>query len=84
MLIADLCAISDHYCEVHTLEDPVDAKVLFITPAEAARRLSISRSKAYELVRSGELPARRIGASVRIPVEALERLAHETATEERE
>ena len=62
----------------------MDAKVLFITPAEAARRLSISRSKAYELVRSGELPARRIGASVRIPVEALERLAHETATEERE
>lgn len=33
---------------------------------EAARLLSISRAKAYELVASGELPSIKVGASIRI------------------
>lgn len=58
----------------------MEQKILFITPAEAGRRLSISRSKAYELIRRGELPARKFGASIRIPAEAIEEMARQTMT----
>ena len=40
---------------------------------EAARLLSLGRSKTYALVASGELPAVRIGRSVRIPLDNLRR-----------
>lgn len=40
-------------------------------PAEAAESIGISRSKAYELIASGELPAIRIGGVLRVPVDAL-------------
>jgi excisionase family DNA binding protein len=40
--------------------------------AEAAEVLGISRSKAYELVASGELPSVKIGTVRRVPVTALE------------
>ncbi len=45
-------------------------KLLLRVP-EAAALVSISRSKGYELVASGEWPVVRIGRAVRIPVEAL-------------
>jgi excisionase family DNA binding protein len=45
-------------------------KVL-LTPEEAAQTLSIGRSKVYELLRAGALASVRIGASRRIPVEAI-------------
>jgi excisionase family DNA binding protein len=45
-------------------------KVL-LTPEEAAQALSIGRSKVYELLRAGALASVRIGASRRIPVEAV-------------
>ena len=38
---------------------------------EAARYLSLGRSKTYQLVAAGELPAIRIGKSVRVPTSAL-------------
>lgn len=41
----------------------------FLTLAEAARLLNISRGFAYSLVRSGELPAIRLGRSGRWRVE---------------
>jgi excisionase family DNA binding protein len=44
---------------------------LLLRPVEAAEAIGISRSKIYELLASGELPSVRIGASVRVPVEAL-------------
>lgn len=47
-------------------------KVL-LTPEEAAERLSISRSKLYELLSRDELESVRIGASRRIPTSALDR-----------
>ncbi len=34
---------------------------------EAARFLGIGRSKAYEMIGSGELPVVRFGRSVRVP-----------------
>jgi excisionase family DNA binding protein len=44
---------------------------LLLRPVEAAEAIGISRSKIYELLASGDLPSVRIGASVRVPVEAL-------------
>ena len=38
---------------------------------EAAQMIGISRSKMYELIASGNVPTIKIGASVRIPAEAL-------------
>jgi excisionase family DNA binding protein len=40
---------------------------------EVEALLQLSRSTVYELIRSGELPSIRIGRSVRVPREALER-----------
>ncbi len=45
---------------------------LLLTVEEAAQRLGIGRSFAWELVRRGELPSVRLGRLVRIPVGALD------------
>jgi excisionase family DNA binding protein len=44
---------------------------LLLKPTEAAEAIGIGRSKVYELLARGELPSIRVGASVRVPVEAL-------------
>lgn len=44
---------------------------LLLTPEDAARALSIGRSKLYELLAARELQSVRIGSSRRIPVDAL-------------
>lgn len=56
---------------------------LAVRVSEAAQMLSVSRSKAYELVRSGELPSIRVGKVVRVPIEGLEAWVRRQA-EERE
>lgn len=38
---------------------------------EVAELLGIGRSKVYELIANGTLPSVRIGASVRVPADAL-------------
>lgn len=43
-----------------------------LTIEEAARRLGIGRSLAYEMARRGEIPARRLGRRFLVPVAALE------------
>ena len=48
----------------------------YLTIGEAAEMVGIGRSKAYELVATGEWPAVHIGRSVRIPVIALEAWAN--------
>ena len=56
-----------------------------LTVEEAAAALRIGRSAAYEAVRSGELPAVRIGRSIRVPrhrLEVLLGLENGTAGEE--
>ena len=40
---------------------------LLLRPVEAAELLSISRSKAYELIAAGVLPSVQVGGSVRVP-----------------
>lgn len=49
---------------------PRDAEEL-LTMAEAAIRLSIPESRAYELARQGKLPAVRIGKYVRVSAQSL-------------
>jgi excisionase family DNA binding protein len=44
---------------------------LLLKPEEAAEVLSIGRSKVYELIGTGQLASVRIGASRRIPTDAL-------------
>jgi excisionase family DNA binding protein len=44
---------------------------LLYRPIEAAALLSVSRSRIYELLASGELASVAIGRSRRIPAEAL-------------
>ena len=47
-------------------------KLLLKVP-EACARLSVGRSKLYELIASGQLPVARIGSAVRIAQADLER-----------
>ena len=54
-----------------------EVKPLFVNMATAAKLIGISRSKCYELAASGELPSTRFGASLRIPIAAIERRAQD-------
>src|SRR5262245_7590936 len=47
---------------------------LFVTVKEAAKMLSISRTKLYEMIYKEEIPSKMFGKSRRIPLTALERL----------
>ncbi len=44
---------------------------LLLTPSEAAKALSISRSKLYELIDQGRLSTVRIDTSRRVPTQTL-------------
>lgn len=48
----------------------VPARVL-LTVEQAAHRLSISRTKMFQLIKGGEISSVRIGRSRRVPAEAL-------------
>jgi excisionase family DNA binding protein len=50
---------------------------LLLTPVEAAKALSIGRSKVYELIQAGQLKSVRIGSCRRIPLDALHELLAE-------
>ena len=45
---------------------------LLLTGEEAAQRLGIGRTLAWQLVRDGQLPSVRLGRLVRVPVRGLE------------
>lgn len=47
---------------------------LTLTVAEAAELLGISRGMAYECVRTGQLPAVRMGGRILVPKKRLEAL----------
>ena len=44
---------------------------LLLRVAEAAELASVGRTKAYELIGSGEWPVVRVGAAVRVPLAGL-------------
>ncbi len=45
-----------------------------VTVSEAAKALGVSRNKAYEAARRGEIPTIKIGKRILVPLAALERL----------
>ncbi len=47
--------------------------------SEVAHELRLARSFVYELIQSGQLPAVRIGRSIRVPRAELEAWVHERA-----
>ncbi|MBT4511535.1 MAG: helix-turn-helix domain-containing protein [Chloroflexi bacterium] len=47
---------------------------LLLRPMEAAHLISVSRSKIYSMLDSGEIPSVRWGRCVRVPVNALRQL----------
>lgn len=49
---------------------PMEPRLL--TPEQAALLLALSRSKVYELMRSGRLHAVKIDGSRRVPVDAVD------------
>ena len=55
---------------------------IMVKPEEAAELLGVSRSTAYFLIKSGRLPARRVGARLRVPLEALRAWAQRVDTRE--
>jgi excisionase family DNA binding protein len=53
--------------------DKVDLpQVQFLTVAEVAARMRVSKMTVYRLVHGGELPAARVGRSFRVPRRAVE------------
>lgn len=57
---------------------------LVVKPSEAFEMMSISRSKGYAMLASGEIRSIRIGRHIRVPVAALQeyidrRLAEQTS-----
>ncbi len=56
---------------------------LLVRPTEAAAMLSISRSSIYDLIAAGEIPAVRVGRMIRVPLEALKKIASTDNSESR-
>ena len=54
---------------------------LLLKAADVGKLLGLGRSKVFAMVAAGQLPAIRIGRSVRVPREALERWVREQTIE---
>ena len=54
------------------MEAPIERKTMTIT--EASEVLGVSRNKAYEAARRGQIPVIRIGKRLLVPRAALERM----------
>jgi len=52
-------------------EPPALGQVKFLTVAEVAAIMRVSKMTVYRLVHSGELPAVRVGRSFRVPEKAV-------------
>jgi len=48
-----------------------------LTPADVAERLNVSKAKAYQILKEGEIPSMRFGKTIRIRPEDLEKHIHE-------
>jgi len=54
------------------------SEAAFLTPAQAAAVLNVSRETVYRLVRTGKLPSIRVGGQLRIPKRTLAQRLAET------
>ncbi|MFL6140811.1 MAG: helix-turn-helix domain-containing protein [Labedaea sp.] len=52
-------------------DSPGVAQVQFLTVAEVATMMRVSKMTVYRLVHNGELPAVRVGKSFRVPEKAV-------------
>lgn len=52
----------------------LDSAPRFVTVAEVAELMRVSRMTVYRMVHAGELPAVRMGRSYRVPLAAVEEL----------
>ncbi|HEY1969438.1 MAG TPA: helix-turn-helix domain-containing protein [Pseudonocardia sp.] len=52
--------------------DPDLGHVQFLTVAEVAAMMRVSKMTVYRLVHAGELPAARVGRSFRVPRQAVQ------------
>ena len=59
----------------------IESAPLVLTVEETAKLLRIGRSAAYDAARRGEIPAVRIGRSLRVPRHALEAMLAEAGGE---
>lgn len=59
----------------------MDKRVRYLTVAEVADMMRLSRMTVYRLVHSGELPAVRVGRSFRVPQDALDAYLTASSTE---
>jgi excisionase family DNA binding protein len=51
--------------------DPALADMKFLTVAEVAKVMRVSKMTVYRMVHSGELPAAQVGRSFRVPEKAV-------------
>ena len=58
-------------CDMATTPDRALADVRFLTVAEVAAVMRVSKMTVYRLVHNGELPAVRVGRSFRVPEQAV-------------
>ncbi len=58
------------------------ARPAFLTVAEVADAMRVSRMTVYRLVHSGEMPAIRVGKSYRVPASALEQYLEQATIEQ--
>jgi excisionase family DNA binding protein len=56
---------------VNPVNDRPLSEVRFLTIAEVASAMRVSKMTVYRLVHSGELPAVRVGRSFRVPEQAV-------------
>lgn len=75
-------AVLDHNPEVLDPQSPAPTAAL-LTPKDAARMLSLGRSRVYELIASGDLPSVKVGRSRRIRLVDLERYVADLEPETR-
>jgi excisionase family DNA binding protein len=54
------------------------SEVKFLTVAEVATVMRVSKMKVYRLVHAGELPAVRVGRSFRVPEQAVHEYLRES------
>ena len=51
---------------------PEGSRLRYLTVAEVAETMRVSKMTVYRLARSGDLPAVRVGRSYRVPQDALD------------
>ena len=62
-------------------DDPGPLSSSFLTVAEVASLMRVSKMTVYRLVHAGDLPAVRVGRSFRVPEEAVRRYLRDSFVE---